>query len=121
MWKRTTVSLRLEPLTLLGALAAVTKHIGLISSATTTYLDPFHIARIFASLDQLSHGRTGWNVVTSSSASEALNFSQDTHAMHSDRYDRASEFIDVVQGLWDTWDDDAFILDKIRGHLFRPS
>jgi FMN-dependent oxidoreductase (nitrilotriacetate monooxygenase family) len=121
MWKRTTVSLRLEPLTLLGALAAVTKRIGLISSATTTYLDPFHIARIFASLDQLSHGRTGWNVVTSSSASEALNFSQDAHALHADRYDRASEFIDVVQGLWDSWDDDAFILDKVEGTFFDPT
>jgi alkanesulfonate monooxygenase SsuD/methylene tetrahydromethanopterin reductase-like flavin-dependent oxidoreductase (luciferase family) len=102
IWKRTTVSMRLEPLTLLGALAAVTSHIGLISTATTTYLDPFHVARMFATLDQLSEGRVGWNVVTSSAASEALNFSHQAHAPHDQRYERAAEFIEVAQGLWDS-------------------
>ena len=118
MWKRTTNAMRLEPLTLLGALSAVTSHIGLISTATTTYLDPFHVARMFATLDQLSQGRVGWNVVTSSAASEAFNFSHDKHAAHADRYRRAAEFIEVAQGLWDTWEDDAFILDKERGLFF---
>ena len=114
IWKRTTVSMRLEPLTLLGALAAVTSHIGLISTATTTYLDPFHVARMFATLDQMSEGRVGWNVVTSSAASEALNFSHQAHAPHDQRYERAAEFIQVAQGLWDTWEDDAHVLDQKR-------
>ena len=113
--------MRLEPLTLLGALSAVTSHIGLISTATTTYLDPFHVARMFATLDQMSEGRVGWNVVTSSAASEALNFSHDKHAPHADRYERAAEFIEVAQGLWDTWEDDAFVLDKDDGLFFDPA
>ena len=117
IWKRTTVSMRLEPLTLLGGLAAVTSHIGLISTATTTYLDPFHVARMFATLDQMSEGRVGWNVVTSSAASEALNFSHQAHAPHDQRYERAAEFIQVAQGLWDTWEDDAHVLDQ-KGGLF---
>jgi N-acetyl-S-(2-succino)cysteine monooxygenase len=121
IWKRKTDAMRLEPLTLLGALSAVTTHIGLISTATTTYLDPFHVARIFASLDQMSGGRVGWNVVTSSAASEAFNFSHDKHAAHSDRYKRAAEFLQVVQGLWDTWEDDAFVLDKDAGLFFDPA
>lgn len=121
IWKRTTVSMRLEPLTLLGALAAVTSRIGLISTATTTYLDPFHVARMFATLDQLSDGRTGWNVVTSSAASEALNFSHQAHAPHDQRYERAAEFIQVVQGLWDSWEDDAHVLDQKGGLFFEPT
>ncbi|MBM3526765.1 MAG: LLM class flavin-dependent oxidoreductase [Alphaproteobacteria bacterium] len=121
IWQRTTVSMRLEPLTLLGALSAVTSYIGLISTATTTYLDPFHVARMFATLDQLSEGRVGWNVVTSSAASEALNFSQAAHAPHDQRYERAVEFLDVVQGLWDTWDDDAHLMDKKAGQFFDPA
>jgi len=99
VWKRTTAALRLEPLTLMSALAAVTTHIGLVSTATTTYLEPFHVARLFASLDQLSDGRAGWNLVTSSAASEALNFSHAAHAPHSERYARAAEFVRVVTGL----------------------
>jgi alkanesulfonate monooxygenase len=118
IWQRKTDSMRLEPLTLLGALSAVTSHIGLISTATTTYLDPFHVARMFATLDQMSGGRVGWNVVTSSAASEAFNFSHDKHAAHHDRYRRAAEFIEVAQGLWDTWEDDAFLLDKEKGLFF---
>src|SRR6185503_18984207 len=121
IWKRKTDAMRLEPLTLLGALSAVTSHIGLISTATTTYLDPFHVARMFATLDQMSGGRVGWNVVTSSAASEAFNFSHDKHAAHHDRYRRAAEFIQVAQGLWDTWEDDAFLLDKEKGLFFDRS
>jgi alkanesulfonate monooxygenase SsuD/methylene tetrahydromethanopterin reductase-like flavin-dependent oxidoreductase (luciferase family) len=120
IWKRTSVAMRIEPLTLLGALSAVTSHIGLISTATTTYLDPFHVARMFATLDQMSGGRAGWNVVTSSAASEAFNFSHDKHAAHADRYRRAAEFIEVAQGLWDTWEDDAFVMDKAEGLFFHP-
>src|SRR5215203_2041532 len=121
IWKRTSVAMRIEPLTLLGALSAVTTHIGLISTATTTYLDPFHVARMFATLDQLSQGRIGWNVVTSSATSEAFNFSHDKHAPHADRYRRAAEFIEVAQGLWDTWEDDAFVMDKAQGQFFDPA
>jgi N-acetyl-S-(2-succino)cysteine monooxygenase len=121
VWKRNTVAHRIEPLTLLGALAAVTKHIGLVATATTTYLEPFHVARIFASLDQLSEGRAGWNLVTSSAPAEALNFSHAEHAAHGDRYERAAEFVQVVLGLWDTWEDDAFLLDKENGLFFDPA
>src|SRR4051794_21767436 len=121
MWKRTAVAMRIEPLTLLGALAAVTSRIGLISTATTTYLDPFHVARMFATLDQLSEGRVGWNVVTSSAASEALNFSHAAHVPHDQRYERAAEFIEVAQGLWDSWEDDAHVLDQNGGLFFEPA
>ena len=121
VWKRTTVAHRIEPITLLGALAAVTEHIGLVATATTTYLEPFHVARMFASLDQLSEGRAGWNLVTSSAPAEALNFSHAAHAPHGERYERAAEFVQVVLGLWDTWEDDAFVLDKAAGLFFDPA
>jgi FMN-dependent oxidoreductase (nitrilotriacetate monooxygenase family) len=120
VWKRTMVGHRIEPITLLGALAATTRHIGLVATATTTYLEPFHVARMFASLDQLSEGRAGWNVVTSSAAAEAFNFSHTAHAAHADRYERAAEFVQVVLGLWDTFEDDAFVLDKAAGLFFDP-
>jgi FMN-dependent oxidoreductase (nitrilotriacetate monooxygenase family) len=120
-WKRNTVGHRIEPITLLGALAAVTERIGLVATATTTYLDPFHVARLFASLDQLSEGRSGWNLVTSSAASEALNFSHAAHAAHADRYERAAEFIQVALGLWDSFEDDAFVMDKAAGLFFDPA
>lgn len=111
---------RFEPLTLLAALAAVTKNIGLICTASTTYNEPYALARKFASLDHISHGRAGWNVVTGWSEEEALNFSRDALMAHSERYERANEFFDVVTGLWDSWDDDAFIRDKAAGQYFRP-
>ena len=120
-WKRTTAAHRIEPLTLLGALSAVTESIGLVATATTTYLDPFHVARVFASLDQLSQGRAGWNLVTSSAAAEALNFSHAAHVAHDERYRRAAEFVEVVLGLWDSWDDDAFVMDKAAGLFFDPA
>jgi FMN-dependent oxidoreductase (nitrilotriacetate monooxygenase family) len=107
-----TVTVRPEPLTLLSALSAVTEHIGLTATVSTTYNEPFHVARKFASLDHLSGGRAAWNVVTSANPSEALNFSKDTHLLHELRYERAEEFLDVVKGLWDIWEDDAFLYDK---------
>src|SRR5256886_2274249 len=100
-----------DPLTLLPALAVVTEHLGLIATASTSYNDPYHIARKFASLDHLSGGRAGWNVVTSGNPHEAMNFGREEHIEHATRYRRAREFFDVVTGLWDGWADDAFIRD----------
>ena len=111
----TSEPLRLEPLTLLSYLAAVTEHIGLICTATTTYLEPFQVARMFASLDMISGGRAGWNLVTSSAPAEARNFSRDFHPAASERYDRAAEFAEVVFGLWDSWEGDAVIADRDKG------
>ena len=113
-------SVHFEPLTLLSALSAVTDRIGLISTATTTYNEPYHVARLFASLDHLSGGRAGWNLVTSDAAAEAGNFGRDAHMPHAERYARAREFQQVVQGLWDSWADDAFVRDKASGRFHRP-
>lgn len=110
-----------EPLTLLSALAAVTEHIGLTATASTTYNEPFHIARKFASLDYLSGGRSGWNVVTSVTDVEAQNFNMEKQPDHAARYQRAREFMEVVIGLWDSWEDDAFLYDKESGRYFDPS
>ncbi|WP_227244402.1 LLM class flavin-dependent oxidoreductase [Paraburkholderia caribensis] len=110
-----------EPLTLLSALAAVTQRIGLVGTASTTFNEPYHIARKFASLDHISGGRAGWNLVTSSSAHEAKNFNFDEHLAHARRYERAVEFAEVVEGLWDSWDEDAFVRDKASGRYFDPS
>ncbi|WP_407316205.1 LLM class flavin-dependent oxidoreductase [Pseudomonas sp. nanlin1] len=109
-----------EPLTLLSALSAVTERIGLIATATTSYNEPYHVARKFASLDHLSGGRSGWNLVTSDAAAEAHNFGRAEHFSHAQRYSRAREFYEVVTGLWDSWDDDAFIRDKATGQYYRP-
>ena len=117
----TARALTWDPITALSALAMVTEHIGLVGTATTTYNEPYTIARQFACLDHISAGRAGWNLVTSNNEAEALNFSRDIHAAHGDRYARASEFLDVVKGLWDTWEDDAFIDDKQNGRLFDPA
>ena len=111
----------LEPLTLLSALAAMTTHIGLTSTASTTYNEPFHIARKFASLDQISGGRAAWNIVTSWSDAEAQNFNRDKHLDYATRYERAAEFVEVVKGLWDSWDADALTLDKATGQFFDPA
>ena len=110
-----------EPVTLLSALAMVTTNIGLVATTTTTYDEPFHVARRFASLDQISGGRAGWNLVTTSNAGDALNFSRSEHAARPERYERANEFADVVKGLWDSWDDDAFPQDKASGRFLDPS
>jgi N-acetyl-S-(2-succino)cysteine monooxygenase len=106
---------RFEPLTLLSALAALTERIGLIATASTTYNEPYHLARKFASLDHLSGGRAGWNIVTSAGADEARNFNRDIRPDHEARYERAAEFIDVATKLWDSWDDDALIINKASG------
>jgi N-acetyl-S-(2-succino)cysteine monooxygenase len=111
----------LEPLSLLPALAAVTKRIGLIATATTTYNEPYHIARRFATIDQISGGRGGWNLVTSQTEAEAQNFGQDSHMEHDARYERAEEFFDVVAGLWDSWASDASIYDKASAQCFDPT
>ncbi|MBS0560804.1 MAG: LLM class flavin-dependent oxidoreductase [Proteobacteria bacterium] len=110
-----------EPLTTIGALAAVTRHLGFVASASTTYNEPYHVARKFASLDHVTRGRVGWNVVTSWSEQEAYNFGRDAHMEHEARYRRAKEFTDVVFGLWDSWEDDAFIRDKASGRYFDPA
>ena len=111
----------LEPMSLLPALAAVTTRIGLIATGTTTYNAPYHIARRFATLDQISGGRGGWNLVTSQTESEAQNFGFDRHMEHDDRYDRANEFFDVVAGLWDSWADAAMVHDKATAQCFDPA
>lgn len=110
-----------EPFTLLSALAQHTRHIGLVATASTTFDEPFHIARRFASLDHLSEGRAGWNIVTTSNPDAALNFGRDDHMEHDERYARAREFFDVVTGLWDSWADDAFERDAQSGRFFDPA
>jgi len=110
-----------EPITLLSALAAVTRNIGLAATATTTYNEPFHIARKYASLDHISGGRAAWNLVTSVNIAEAKNFGREKHVEHDARYDRAAEFARVVLGLWDSWDGDAFVRDKAAGRFFDPA
>ena len=111
----------LEPMTLLPALAVVTERIGLVTTASTTYNEPFHIARKFATLDLISHGRAGWNVVTSWSEAEAKNFNREQHVDYDTRYARAAEFVEVVKGLWDSWEEDAFAFDKQSGQFFDAS
>ncbi|MEH2473349.1 FMN-dependent oxidoreductase (nitrilotriacetate monooxygenase family) [Nitrobacteraceae bacterium AZCC 2161] len=109
-----------DPLTLLAGIAAVTSHIGLVSTATTSFNEPYNLARRLASLDHMSGGRAGWNVVTSSNASEAHNFGRDAHFGHAERYARAEEFVTVAKGLWDSWDDDAFLRDRSSSLYFDP-
>ncbi|WP_225308491.1 LLM class flavin-dependent oxidoreductase [Hypericibacter terrae] len=118
--KRSATVTSFDPLTLLPALAVVTERLGLIATASTTYNEPYHVARKFASLDHLSGGRAGWNLVTSANPLEAKNFGLDEHVEHSTRYRRAREFFDVVTGLWDSWADDAFIRDVESGIYFDP-
>ncbi|WJH34883.1 LLM class flavin-dependent oxidoreductase [Paenibacillus sp. CC-CFT747] len=105
----------LEPFTMLSALASVTERIGLIATVSTTYNEPFHVARMFASLDHISGGRAGWNIVTSSGDATAQNFSLEAHPEHSSRYRRAREFLDVTTSLWDSWADDALVIDRQAG------
>ncbi|MEU5996484.1 LLM class flavin-dependent oxidoreductase [Streptomyces sp. NPDC047197] len=106
---------RLEPFTWLSAIAAVTRRIGLIATASTTYSEPYNLARLFASLDHLSRGRAGWNIVTTGAPQAARNFGLDAHPVHAERYDRAQEFLDVVTKLWDSWEDDALVADQKTG------
>ena len=112
---------RLDPVPILGAMAAVTRHLGLGATRSTTYDQPYHIAREFATLDHLSGGRAAWNVVTSMNDSEALNFGLEAHLEHDQRYDRADEFVELTCKLWRSWDSDALVLDKARGLYADPS
>lgn len=112
---------RFEPLTLLSVLAGATSNIGLVATLSTSYSEPFTVARQFASLDQISGGRSGWNVVTSPLEGSALNFGKGEHPNHALRYEIAEEHLNVVKGLWDSWEDDAFVGDKENGVFFDPS
>ena len=118
--KRSHTVTSFEPFTLLSALAAVTENIGLIATGSTTFDAPYHVARRFASLDHISDGRAGWNIVTTSNPDAALNFGLDDHMEHAERYKRAREFYDVVTGLWDSFADDAFPRDAESGIYMDP-
>src|SRR5467141_801327 len=118
--KRSATVTSFDPLTLLSALAMVTEHLGLIATASTTFEPAYMIARRFASLDHISGGRAGWNLVTTSNPDAALNFGLTEHMEHGERYRRAREFFDVVTGLWDSWAEDAFIRDVEDGIYFDP-
>ena len=110
----------LEPITALGALAATTSRIGLIATASTTYSEPFNLARQFASIDHISGGRAGWNIVTSWSARAARNFGDESQVSHAERYTRAEEFMKVTKDLWDSWAPDAVLDDRTSGAYARP-
>jgi alkanesulfonate monooxygenase len=118
--KRSHTVTSFEPFTLLSALASVTERIGLVGTASTTFDEPFHVARRFASLDHISGGRAGWNIVTTSNPDAALNFNLEEHVEHGERYDRAREFYDIVTGLWDSFADYAFVRDIDSGIYFDP-
>ncbi|MBS7544266.1 LLM class flavin-dependent oxidoreductase [Ancylobacter oerskovii] len=106
---------RVEPITWLAAIGAVTSHIGLIATASTTYNEPYNLARLFASLDHLSHGRAGWNIVTTSQAAASQNFGLVEHPVHAERYEKSREFVEVVTKLWDSWEDGAVLADQASG------
>ncbi|UKS26450.1 LLM class flavin-dependent oxidoreductase [Paenibacillus sp. HWE-109] len=112
---------RFEPITILSALAAVTSHIGLVGTLSTSYSEPFTVARQFASIDKISDGRSGWNIVTSPLEGSAKNYSKEQHPTHPERYRIANEYLEVTRGLWDSWEDDAFVRDKESGVFFDPS
>ena len=112
---------RFEPLTVLSALASITSRTGLVGTLSTSYSEPFTVARQFASLDHLSNGRAGWNVVTSPLEGSAKNFSREKHPEHALRYRIADEYLDVVKGLWDSREGDAFIRNKESGQFFDAS
>jgi FMN-dependent oxidoreductase (nitrilotriacetate monooxygenase family) len=111
---------RFEPLTILSAVAAVTEHIGLVGTATVSYTEPFNLARQLASLDHISGGRAGWNIVTSWLEGSAANFGKEEHLAHDVRYRLAEEYLDVTKGLWDSWEDDALVRDKATGQFLDP-
>ncbi|ACB96168.1 LLM class flavin-dependent oxidoreductase [Beijerinckia indica] len=106
---------RVEPITWLAAIAGVTRSIGLIATASTTYFEPYNLARLFASLDHLSRGRAGWNIVTTSAGQAAQNFGLSEHPAHTERYERGREFVELITKLWDSWEDDAVAADQASG------
>ena len=112
---------RFEPTTLISALSASTRHIGLGATVSTSFGEPYHVARTFGSIDHITRGRAAWNVVTSSAGKAALNFSREAHMEHDLRYEVAQEFVDVVKGLWDCWEDGAIVADKATGVFIDPS
>ena len=112
---------RFEPITILSALAAATTRIGLVGTLSTSYSEPFTVARQFGSLDMISGGRAGWNVVTSPLEGSARNYGRETHPSHDERYQIAEEYLQVTKGLWDSWEDDAFVRDKASGIFFDPT
>ncbi|MCW0182948.1 MAG: LLM class flavin-dependent oxidoreductase [Zavarzinia sp.] len=121
-WSRYTPYMNcFEPITLLSALAGATSRIGLGGTASTSFYEPYNIARLYASLDHLSHGRGAWNVVTSGNNYAARNFGEDRLPPHARRYARAKEFVEVVKALWDTYDDDAIVYDREEGVYFDPA
>jgi FMN-dependent oxidoreductase (nitrilotriacetate monooxygenase family) len=111
---------RMDPIPILSAVSMVTKNLGLAATMSTTYLEPYNLARTVASLDHISGGRAAWNIVTGSNKDDALQFNRESHAPHAERYVRAEEFVDVVRGIWDSYDDDAFTRDKESGRYLVP-
>jgi len=118
--RRSTTPTSFEPFTLLSALSQATDRLGLMATGSTTYDEPYHIARRFASLDHISGGRAGWNIVTTSNPDASRNFGKEDHLEHAERYRRAREFYDVVTGLWDSWSEDAFIRNQETGFFMDP-
>ena len=112
---------RLEPILTLASIAAATTRIGLIATASTTFYDPYNLARLFSTLDHLSNGRAGWNIVTTASEDAARNFGLDSHPDHVERYARAAEFVEVTTRLWDSWEDDAVLIDRASGRYADPA
>ncbi len=116
-----TAASRFEPITLLSTIAAVTEHIGLIATASTGFSEPYNLARWFSSLDHISGGRAGWNIVTTAGDRSAQNFNRDRNTDHAERYQRATEFVEIATALWDSWEDDALIVDKESGRFTDPA
>ena len=114
-------AVKMDPSTIMMAMGMVTQRLGLGTTYSTTYYEPYHVARVFATMDLMLKGRAAWNIVTSLNSAEARNFGQPDHMEHDARYDRADEFMDVVMGHWNTWEDDALILDKESGRFADPS
>jgi FMN-dependent oxidoreductase (nitrilotriacetate monooxygenase family) len=114
-------AVKMDPSTILMAMGMATQRLGLGTTYSTTYYEPYHVARVFATLDLMLKGRVAWNIVTSLNSAEALNFGQDAHMEHESRYDRADEFMEVVMGHWNTWEDDALILDKAGDNFADPA
>lgn len=114
-------AVKLDPTAVMMTMAAATTHLGLGSTYSTTYYEPFHVARLFGTLDLMTGGRMAWNVVTSLNGSEAANMGREEHMEHGARYDRADEFLEVVTGLWSSWEDDALVVDKASGRFADPA